>query len=70
MLLQIVPSPGDYDVIDSLKQLFIKMFDIMQIEISHGRVSFTLMDVFIAGGIMLLSGAAIGLLFMWTQKRR
>lgn len=67
----IVPSPeGGWNVIDSLKSIFTKMFEIMLIPIEHDVVSFTLMDVFIAGGILLLTGNVIALLFVWTQKRR
>lgn len=70
IILSVGLPGGGFSVIDDIKLMFITMFNVMQQNISAGDVSFTLMDVFFAGGIMLLTGDVIATLFFWTKNRR
>lgn len=70
MFLELIPSPSSWSVVDNLKAIISKMFDIMSTPITAGGVSFTLLDVWFAGGLLILAGAVIVELFIWTKNRR
>ena len=67
---EVIPIEGGWSVVENLQEMVIVFFEIMDYPISAGGVSFTLMDVFYAGLICTLFGSVIGMIFLFTQKRR
>lgn len=67
---EVIPIEGGWSVVEDLKEVFIYFFSIMDYDFVAGGVRFSLLDVFFAGGILSLVGSVIGLVFLFTQKRR
>ena len=66
---EVIPIEG-WSVVENLKSIFRTLFVILDYDFTAGGVSFSLMDVFFAGGILTLFGSVIGMVFLFTQKRR
>ena len=67
---EVIPIEGGWSVVENLQEMVIVFFQIMDTPFTAGGVSFTLMDVFYAGLICTLFGSVIGMIFLFTQKRR